>query len=103
MDTDVPSAVADEALAVVGEALTNVARHARATRAEVSITAAEGNLTVTVTDNGVGLSAGGRRSGLRNLTERAEGLGGRMEVAGRDDGERGTCLEWKVPLVPPTG
>ncbi|WP_327387086.1 sensor histidine kinase [Streptomyces sp. NBC_01207] len=101
IDTDVPSAVAEEALAVVGEALTNVARHARATRVEVSIAAAGGNLTITVTDNGVGLSAGGRHSGLRNLAERAEGLGGRMEVAGRGDGERGTCLEWKVPLVPP--
>ncbi|MCX5381448.1 GAF domain-containing sensor histidine kinase [Streptomyces sp. NBC_00091] len=101
IDTDVPSAVADEALAVVGEALTNVARHAEATRAEVSIVAADGNLTVTVTDNGVGLPAGGRRSGLRNLAERAERLSGQMEVTARGDGERGTRLEWQVPLVPP--
>ncbi|WP_327733958.1 GAF domain-containing protein [Streptomyces nojiriensis] len=103
IDTGVPPAVADDVLAVVGEALTNVARHAEATRAEVSIAAAEGTLTVTVTDNGVGLAEGGRRGGLRNLAERAERLGGRMEVAGRGEGERGTCLEWKVPLVPPTG
>ncbi|MET9689960.1 GAF domain-containing protein [Streptomyces sp. NPDC006514] len=102
IDTDVPSAAADEALAVVGEALTNVARHAGATRVEVSIAAAGGNLTITVTDNGVGMSGGGRHSGLRNLAERAERLGGRMEVGGRGDGERGTCLEWKVPLVPST-
>ncbi|KPH97277.1 GAF sensor signal transduction histidine kinase [Actinobacteria bacterium OV450] len=106
IDTDVPPAVADEALAVVGEALTNVARHAEATRAEVSIAAADGSLIVTVTDNGVGLPAGGRRSGLRNLAERAERLSGRMEVAARGDGEqgdgeRGTRLEWRVPLVPP--
>ncbi|KJY25411.1 histidine kinase, partial [Streptomyces sp. NRRL S-444] len=101
IDTGVPSAVADEALAVVGEALTNVARHAEATRAEVSIAEADGSLIVTVTDNGVGLPAGGRRSGLRNLAERAERLSGRMEVAARGDGERGTRLEWQVPLVPP--
>ncbi|WP_285523461.1 sensor histidine kinase [Streptomyces lavendulae] len=102
IDTDVPPAVAEEALAVVGEALTNVARHAGATRAEVSIAVADGSLVVTVTDNGVGLSAGGgRRSGLRNLAERAERLSGRMEVAARGDGERGTRLEWQVPLVPP--
>lgn len=101
IDTDVPSAVADEALAVVGEALTNVARHAEATRAEVSIVAADGNLTVTVIDNGVGLPTGGRRSGLRNLAERAERLDGQMEAAARRDGERGTRLEWQVPLVPP--
>ncbi|MCX5193123.1 GAF domain-containing protein [Streptomyces sp. NBC_00249] len=101
IDTDVPSAVADEALAVVGEALSNVARHAEATRAEVSIVAADGNLTVIVTDNGVGLPAGGRRSGLRNLAERAERLSGQMQAAARGDGERGTRLEWQVPLVPP--
>ncbi|MFI5670894.1 GAF domain-containing protein [Streptomyces sp. NPDC051704] len=101
IDTDVPPAVADEALAVVGEALTNAARHAEATRAEVSIAAADGKLTVIVTDNGVGLPAGGRRSGLRNLAERAERHGGRMEVAARGDGEQGTRLEWQVPLVPP--
>ncbi|MEU9716637.1 GAF domain-containing protein [Streptomyces sp. NPDC047976] len=101
IDTDVPPAVADEALAVVGEALANVARHAEATRAEVSIAAADGNLTVTVTDNGVGLPVSGRRSGLRNLAERAERLSGRMEVAALGDGERGTRLEWQVPLVPP--
>ncbi|MFB7176414.1 GAF domain-containing protein [Streptomyces sp. NPDC056257] len=101
IDTNVPPAVADEALAVVGEALANVARHAEATRAEVSIAAADGSLIVTVTDNGVGLPAGGRRSGLRNLAERAERLSGRMEVAARGAGERGTRLEWQVPLVPP--
>ncbi|MET3984484.1 GAF domain-containing protein [Streptomyces sp. PvR034] len=101
IDTDVPSAIADEVLAVVGEALTNVARHAEATRVEVSIVAADGKLTLTVTDNGVGLPAGGRRSGLRNLAERAERLSGRMEAAARADGERGTRLEWRVPLVPP--
>ncbi|MFD8637458.1 sensor histidine kinase [Streptomyces sp. NPDC059533] len=102
IDTDVPSAVADEALTVVGVALTNVARHAQATRAGVSIAATVGNLTITVTDDGVGLTEGGRRSGLRNLAERADRLGGRMEVAARDGGRRGTHLEWQVPLAPPS-
>ncbi|MFK0012495.1 GAF domain-containing protein [Streptomyces sp. NPDC091027] len=101
LDTDVPPAVADEALAVLGEALSNVARHARAHRAEVLLAAGDGTLTLAVTDDGAGIPAGGRRSGLRNLTERAERLGGRMTVAPRDDGERGTRLEWRVPLTPP--
>ncbi|MFJ5806560.1 GAF domain-containing protein [Streptomyces sp. NPDC093093] len=101
IDTDVPSAVADDVLAVLGEALTNVARHSQATRAEVSIVAESGVVTVTVTDNGVGLPEGGRRSGLRNLAERAERLGGRMEVASRGPGERGTRLAWWVPLASP--
>ncbi|MFJ7153964.1 GAF domain-containing protein [Streptomyces sp. NPDC101118] len=113
LDTGVPPDVADEALAVIGEALTNTARHARATRAEVAVVVADGALTVTVTDDGTGLPPGGppaagRRGGLRNLAERAERLGGRMTVtgAGRADGEpdgggRGTRLEWQVPLPPP--
>ncbi len=102
IDTDVPADVADEVLAVISEALTNVARHARATRAEVSVAAANGTLTVTVTDDGIGLPDGGRRSGLRNLAERAEKLGGSMAVAARVAGERGTRLEWRVPLNPPS-
>lgn len=89
IDTDVPATVAEEVLAVVGEALTNVARHARAARAEVSVVAANGTLTVTVTDEGIGLPEGGRRSGLRNLAERAEKLGGTMEVAARGAGSGG--------------
>lgn len=75
IDTDVPPPVADEVLAVIREALANVARHARATRAEVSIAVGEGVLTVVVGDNGIGIPEGGRRSGLRNLAERAELLG----------------------------
>ncbi|MFJ8017762.1 GAF domain-containing protein [Streptomyces sp. NPDC096339] len=100
IDTDVPPAVADEALAVIGEALSNVARHARATRAEVSIAASGGVLTVAVTDDGVGMPEGGRRSGLRNLAERAERLGGRMTAAPRGGDTGGTRLEWRVPLTP---
>ncbi len=101
IDTDVPPLVADEVLAVIGEALSNVARHARATRVDVSIAASDGILTLEVVDDGVGLpEGGGRRSGLRNIAERAEGLGGRMTVAPRGRGEHGTRLRWLVPLAP---
>ncbi|MEV1054491.1 GAF domain-containing protein [Streptomyces sp. NPDC049887] len=96
VDTDVPGALADEVVAVLGEALTNVARHARADRAEVSIVAGSGSLTVSVVDDGVGIAEGGRRSGLRNLRERAERLGGDLTVAPAANG--GTRLEWRVPL-----
>ncbi|WP_405533305.1 GAF domain-containing protein [Streptomyces avidinii] len=101
IDTDVPPPVADEVLAVIGEALSNVVRHARATRAEVSIVAAGGVLTVTVADNGIGIPEGGRRSGLSNLAERAERLGGELSVsASGPSGRRsqGTQLEWRIPL-----
>ncbi|UUN28042.1 GAF domain-containing sensor histidine kinase [Streptomyces sp. FIT100] len=102
IDTDVPRPVADEAVAVLGEALANVARHARATTADISLVAQGGALTVTVTDDGVGISQdadvtrSGRRSGLRNMEERALRLGGELSVAPGATG--GTRLVWRVPL-----
>ncbi|WP_330328839.1 GAF domain-containing protein [Streptomyces sp. NBC_00536] len=99
IDTDVPAPVADEVLAVIGEALSNVARHAAATRAEISLAVGEGVLSVVVTDNGVGIPEGGRRSGLRNLEERAQRLGGELTVAARGPEGRGTTLEWRIPLT----
>ncbi|MCX5320836.1 GAF domain-containing protein [Streptomyces sp. NBC_00120] len=99
IDTEVSPGVADEVLAVIGEALANVARHARATSVEVAIAAADGVLTVSVSDDGIGIPEGGRRSGLRNLAERAERLGGALSIAARDQGNRGTRLEWRVPLT----
>lgn len=98
LDTDVPSEAAEQAIAVIGEALTNVARHARARRAEVSVVAEDGVLAVTVSDDGIGISPDGTRSGLRNLSERAERLGGTLSVHARPEPGSGTVLEWRVPL-----
>lgn len=103
IDIDATSGVADDVVAVLGEALSNVTRHARATRAEVVITAAGGELTVTVSDNGVGLPATGHRSGLRNLAERAERLGGSLSVTSCPAPRSGTRLEWRVPVEPGAG
>ncbi|WNI27114.1 GAF domain-containing protein [Streptomyces sp. ITFR-16] len=102
IDTDVPDRVADQVVAVIGEAPSNVARHARARRAEAAVVADGGELVVTVTDDGVGLPPEGNhhRGGLRNLAERARGLGGTLSVGARRDVRGGTVLEWRVPLAP---
>ena len=100
LDTDVPAEVADDVVAVIGEALTNVARHARAGRVEVAVLAEEGVLTVTVSDNGVGISKERTGRGLRNLTERAQRLGGSLSVLSRTTSGSGTLLEWRIPLPP---
>ncbi|MEU3065059.1 GAF domain-containing protein [Streptomyces subrutilus] len=99
IDTDVPPLVADDVAAVLGEALTNVARHARAARVDVSLVVTHGVLAVTVSDDGVGIARGGRRSGLRNLAERAEARGGALSVSSSRGG--GTRLDWRVPLGSP--
>jgi signal transduction histidine kinase len=98
LDTDVPAPVADDAIAVLTEALSNIARHAAAESAEVALTAAGRRLTLAVTDDGRGVPEGAPRRGLANLAARAERLGGRLTVS---EGPRGgAMLVWDVPLHP---
>jgi len=96
LDTLVPHAVTEHLLATVREALSNAARHARASSVAVLVSVRDGQLLLQVDDNGVGLLPGGRRSGLANLTSRAVQLGGNLTI-GSAPGDR-TRLEWRVPL-----
>jgi signal transduction histidine kinase len=92
--------VAEQALAALREALSNVARHASASQVEVTVDIGpDGILSVQVIDDGVGIPADGRRSGLRNLAARAEKLGGELRLgpADPDAPALGTRLEWRVP------
>jgi signal transduction histidine kinase len=66
---------------MVSEALTNIARHARATHAEVTVERAGGRLRVVVTDDGCGgASPGADGTGLRGLAQRAAAVDGRLRV-----------------------
>lgn len=94
VDAVITDALVDQLEPAVREALTNVARHADATTAEVTVTV-DDQVTLVVTDNGRGLGNPTRRSGLANLAERAARLGGAFEVRARDEG--GTVLRWSVP------
>ncbi|GAA3785247.1 GAF domain-containing sensor histidine kinase [Streptomyces chiangmaiensis] len=97
VDTDVPGDVADHVLAVLGEALSNAARHSGACSVDIHLRFAVGELTLTVADDGRGVPPGVARSGLRNLEERAAALGGTLTVGGRPEGG-GTRLVWRVPV-----
>jgi signal transduction histidine kinase len=81
---------------VLTEALSNTARHAQATRLEVSLAVGDDRVTLVVRDDGIGIPPGGRRSGLRNLAERAEALGGDFTV--RPGPAGGTELTWQASL-----
>ncbi|MCS0604214.1 GAF domain-containing sensor histidine kinase [Streptomyces sp. LP11] len=96
LDTHVPPEVADHVVAVLSESLTNIARHAHAGRAEVLLETDGHEVRLTVVDDGVGIPAEGRRSGLRNMAERARGLGGDLEISTPPGG--GTHLLWHAPL-----
>ncbi|MBB5431158.1 signal transduction histidine kinase [Nocardiopsis composta] len=95
LDSGVPDGIAEHVLAVLQEALSNAARHAGASRVDVRV-AVDGEVAVEVEDDGVGIPGDVRRSGLRNLADRASMLGGTFEAAPRPQG--GTRLRWSVPL-----
>jgi signal transduction histidine kinase len=91
---DLPPDLVHDVVAVVRELVTNVVRHARASRLTVEVTVTD-VVRVVVTDDGRGLPSITVRSGLTNLRDRAERRGGRMTTSG---GESGTEVSWVVPL-----
>jgi two-component system, NarL family, sensor histidine kinase DevS len=96
IDALVPDRVAEHLSAVLREALSNVARHAQATAVEVSVVAGD-EVALSILDNGRGIGETSRRSGLANLAQRAELLGGALVVDSQPG--VGTKLEWVVPLT----
>jgi signal transduction histidine kinase len=99
-DGPVDTALSERAVAALvstlREALSNVARHARATRVEVDVVATS-DVCLRVVDNGIGPPADGQPvgNGLRNMATRARELGGSMDL--RPGAEHGCVLEWRVP------
>jgi signal transduction histidine kinase len=97
LDSRASGELSEQVLAVLREALSNTARHSGATRVDVMVdTDGSGMLTVLVRDNGNGIGKTSRRSGLANMADRAEKLGGHLRVSPAEGG--GTELEWKVPV-----
>ena len=99
VDSVISDAIGEQLLATVREAVTNVGRHAQATRASVRLSVASDECLLQVTDNGRGLrsresSEGGL--GLNNMRRRAEKLHGSFEVRSQSGG---TVLTWRVPTL----
>jgi signal transduction histidine kinase len=106
-DTTIPlGAEADiTVFRIVQEALTNVAKHARAKRVRVTLALQQGELCVSVTDNGQGIQPehspnNGHGFGLLGMRERAAALGGELSV--QPAKRRGTQVSLRIPLPPPT-
>jgi ligand-binding sensor domain-containing protein/signal transduction histidine kinase len=86
-------------LLVLKEAVTNIARHARATRASIVLALVADRLTLAIEDDGVGVAGrGGDGRGLKNMAARAAALGGTLVVEDREGG--GTRVRLDVPLAP---
>lgn len=90
-------------LRISQEALTNIARHARATQASLSLQLAAEQVYLTIEDNGTGIASleGARASrshGLRIMQERAEALEGTVEIQSTPG--KGTKIQAVIPLIP---
>jgi signal transduction histidine kinase len=84
---------------IAQEALTNVLRHAQATRVEIAIEQTDGKVIVTIADNGKGIPSGQEKLpaslGLLGMQERARLAGGTVEVANGEDS--GTVVTVWIP------
>ena len=97
IDAMVPDEVGEHLLAALREALSNAARHSQAARIEVLLALDGSRVVMTVTDDGVGIDEGGRRSGLINLVARAQELGGDSTTT-RVGETGGTRVSWWAPI-----
>lgn len=98
---ELPPAVEVAAYRIGAEALTNVARHARVTQAELAVHVLEGDLCLLVRDDGVGWGGRGVGVGVLGMRERAEEVGGRVDIESRQGA--GTTVRVRIPLSSPAG
>ena len=80
---------------MVSEALTNAAKHSRATSVRVEVETEHGGVRISIRDDGVGGAAPSRGSGLLGLKDRVEALGGRIELDSSSG--NGTALRVAIP------
>jgi signal transduction histidine kinase len=96
VDPGLPQSAEVAAYYVVAEALTNTAKHARASVVNVRVEAEDANLHLCIRDDGIGGADSRNGSGLIGLTDRVEALGGQMDVSSPLGS--GTSLLVKIPI-----
>lgn len=102
-----PEVVEENVLRIGQEALTNVAKHARATRIAIAMTCDARALALVIQDNGVGMGGmhdgapGESHFGLLGMSERAKRLGGQVAIENAPGG--GTRVALRIPLEPSGG
>ena len=90
-----PAAIETTAYFVVAEALTNIARHAGATRAGVKVARQNGHLRVEITDDGIGGADTSRGTGLAGLVDRVQAVDGTLRISSPAGGP--TILTVELP------
>jgi two-component system sensor histidine kinase UhpB len=88
------------AFRICQEALTNILRHAQATRVKIQLKEQNGSFILTIGDNGRGITddekSGRRTLGLLGMRERAHLIGGRIKITG--SGGKGTVVTVRIPF-----
>jgi signal transduction histidine kinase len=95
VDILVKDELANDVLAVAREALTNIAKHAKARTVTLAVSVIGDDIVIDVNDDGVGIGGGTRRSGLANLEKRAVDRGGRLDLT---SDSHGTRVHWTARL-----
>jgi signal transduction histidine kinase len=95
-DRRMPEPIEAAAYYVVSEALTNATKHSHASAVSVDVEAGDGELQVSIRDDGVGGAAPGQGSGLLGLKDRVEALGGEIKI--ESPSGSGTSLRVKIPM-----
>lgn len=96
VDTSVPERIIGHAVAVVRELLSNVAKHAQASWAQVTVAVHEDELSITVVDNGIGFTEPNHRRGLANVAKRADTHSGLFTI--EPNTPKGTKARWQIYL-----
>jgi PAS domain S-box-containing protein len=99
-DARLPENVGVTAYYVASEALTNAAKHARASEVRITVDVDDRWLVLTIRDDGVGGADPSRGSGLIGLHDRVAALGGALAV--RSEPGAGTVLTAQIPVAAPT-
>ncbi|MDX6407035.1 MAG: hypothetical protein QOE13_106 [Gaiellaceae bacterium] len=97
IEGSLPDEVEVAAYYVAAEALTNAAKHARASVVHTNVTTHDGTLTLVVRDDGIGGADPGRGSGLVGLQDRVEALGGTIKID--SSAGSGTCVVVTLPIA----
>jgi two-component system sensor histidine kinase DevS len=97
VDSVVTDEIREHLLATLREALSNVTRHAQASKVNVELVADTSQVSLYVRDDGVGIDGAGEGNGLRNMSERAMAFGGSCEI-NRSSAAGGTDIRWSVPV-----
>ena len=96
----IPDELGSSAFRILQESLTNVARHAKASKVTIRLEQTESQLTLEISDNGIGAPAkpldGTKSLGVIGMRERAVACGGEFSILGIAN--RGTIVSLRVPL-----